>query len=620
MNFTRGKVQILYSYLPGAVFAHDEYGHCRVTAIELTALSQINRAALAEAVEDTLSQWPNDWQRDAFPPLRNADDLARHYIVGEPTGVKFEPFPTTLRCQRCGRVHRLNDLQRSRATPGRCPTPGCGATLEQMPFVQAHNCGRLDEIFVNRQGCTIHGNGGLYFDDTGRVTTARWRCRQCGGAEVARLRQTPCMCDYSRLGTQEPSEQRLRFLPVTDPAVFKPQIVPFINFPHDEMVRLASPEARPWVLARVWGLLDSPVRTAMAMDTSGTDDDALAAAMRELAALDPNNRLVRAYEQREAVRNAGNAVADRVLQLVPGTSATNLRVSRRLLEQVAVLDSVTTLTVESAAQRMADRGDERHARRLLDMETWARDQLGIANLRALDGFPIGLAALGFTRIKADPNQTIINPFPQASQRTPLYATVAETEAIYFQLDPQRVVRWLQDNRLVPAGVVNSDAEAWAWLYREVPGIGARRNDPSHAQPAASAVRSLVHSMSHVLLRHIEWSGYGAQSIGEYLVPEGLACVLYASRYSDTRVGGLLTLFEQGLERWLQSAHHEGDDCVMDPFCAEEGGACVGCLHREFNCTEFNRELSRAVLFGGTVAQHGPALVPFGPTVTGFWRI
>jgi hypothetical protein len=127
-------------------------------------------------------------------------------------------------------------------------------------------------------------------------------------------------------------------------------------------------------------------------------------------------------------------------------------------------------------------------------------------------------------------------------------------------------------------------------------------------------------MSHVLLRHIEWSGYGAQSIGEYLIPEGLAFVLYASRYTDTKVGGLLTLFEQGLDRWLQSSHHAGGDCVMDPFCAEEGGACVGCLHREFNCTEFNRELSRAVLFGGTVAQQGAAVVPFGPAVSGFWRM
>ena len=35
-----------------------------------------------------------------------------------------------------------------------------------------------------------------------------------------------------------------------------------------------------------------------------------------------------------------------------------------------------------------------------------------------------------------------------------------------------------------------------------------------------------------------------------------------------------------------------------PFCTDEGGTCVGCLHREYNCPQFNRELSRAVLYGG----------------------
>lgn len=619
MNFSRGKVQILYSYLPGAVFPHDDYGHCRVTTIEVTELAGVNHAALAEVVSDTLQQWTNDWQRAGFPPVANEADLARNYVIGEPTSVLFEPFPTTLRCQRCGRVQRLTDLRRARGRPGRCPVATCGAPMEQMPFLQAHHCGRLDEIFVQREGCARHGTDGLFFDDTGRVTTARWRCRLCNGAEVARLRQTPCSCDYSRFGTQDPNEQRLRFLVTTDPAVFKPQIAPFINFPQAQMVGLAAPEARPWVLARVWGVLATPVREAMTAVAPSAADSELAGAMRDLAEAMPDHPRVMAWRRAQAAQVTKTDAVDTVQRLLPGTTPANLRVGRRLLEQVAILDSVASAGIEEIAQRMDRAGDADQATRLRETQQWATDRLGLADLRALDGFPIGLAAMGFTRIKADPAHTIINPFPRTDQRTPLYAVVASTEALYLQLDPRNVVAWLERNRLLPAQPAGSPAEAWARLYRDVPGLGVRRSDPAHAQPAASAVRTLVHSMSHVLLRHIEWSGYGAQSIGEYLIPEGLAFVLYASRYTDTKVGGLLTLFEQGLDRWLQSAHHEGGDCVMDPFCSEEGGACVGCLHREFNCTEFNRELSRAVLFGGTVPQEGAAVVPFGPTVTGFWR-
>lgn len=617
MDFNRGKVQILYNYLPGAVFAHDDYGHCVVTTVELNELPDINRSAVAEAITDTVEQWAQDWQRSAFPTARTAADLERAFVIGEPRSVQFEPFPTTLRCQRCGRVHRLADLRRSHSQPGRCPVRGCGAQLEQMPFVQAHHCGRLEEIFVQRSGCSRHGLDGLYFDDTGRVTTARWRCRLCSGAEVARLRQTPCGCEFSRLGTQDPSEQRLRFLAVTDPAVFKPQIFPFINFSRDQMAKLDTAEARPWVLARVWGLLDRSVTAAMEEQPTEETDE-IAELVRALAEAKPNHPKVLAWNRRQDRRQQSRAVAEEVYRLLPGTTADTIRVSRRLIEQVAVLDSADSLAVETIAQRVEAAGDVVHARRLRETATWANEQLGIADMRALEGFPIGLASIGFTRISTDPTRTILNPFPQVDQRTPVYAVVASTEAIYFQIDPRRVVTWLQDNRLIPRVGVDSIPAAWSMLYREVPGLSARRNSPAYSTPAASAVRTLLHSMSHVLLRYIEWSGYAAQSVGEYLMPEGLASVLYASRYTDTKVGGLLTLFEQGLDRWLERARQEGGDCVMDPFCSEEGGACVGCLHREFNCTEFNRELSRATLFGGMVPQHGPAVVPFGPNTTGFW--
>lgn len=617
MDFNRGKVQILYSYLPGAIFAHDDYGHCVVTTVEMNELPNINGDAVLEVVNDTLDQWTQEWQHAAFPVARSAVDLDRSFVIGEPTSVRFEPFPTTLRCQRCGRVHRLLDLRRSRSQPGRCSVRGCGATMEQMPFVQAHHCGRLEEIFVQRQGCSLHGTDGLYFDDTGRVTTARWRCRLCGGAEVARLRQTPCACEFSRLGTQDPSEQRLRFLAVTDPAVFKPQILPFINFPREDITRLATAEARPWVLARIWGLLDRPVNAAIG-DRPAQENDETAELVRAIAAIQPDHPQVRAWNLKQSRRQQQHAVVDQIYRLLHETAPAAMRVGRRLIEQVAVLDSVSSVGVEAVAQRVEESGDADQAAQLRSTSWWAREHLGIADLRSLEGFPIGLVSIGFTRISADPSRTILNPFPQLNQRTPLYTVVASTEAIYLQLDPRRVVRWLEGNRLLAAATAGTAAEAWARLYSEVPSLGARRSSPDYAAPAASAVRTLLHSMSHVLLRYIEWSGYASQSVGEYLMPEGLACVLYASRYTDTKVGGLLTLFEQGLDRWLERAEHEGGDCVMDPFCSEEGGACVGCLHREFNCTEFNRELSRATLFGGTVPQQGPAVVPFGPEVNGFW--
>ena len=105
-------------------------------------------------------------------------------------------------------------------------------------------------------------------------------------------------------------------------------------------------------------------------------------------------------------------------------------------------------------------------------------------------------------------------------------------------------------------------------------------------------------MSHVFLQRIEWSGFSSSSIGEYLFPETLSFVLYANRFAETKIGGLTTLFEQRLPLWLRDTAQAGCDCMYDPLCGEEGGSCAGCLHREHNCSLFNHQLSRAVLYGG----------------------
>ena len=44
------KVQILYTYLPGAIFPHEEYGQCLVSTIDINELLEVNRDALAEVV------------------------------------------------------------------------------------------------------------------------------------------------------------------------------------------------------------------------------------------------------------------------------------------------------------------------------------------------------------------------------------------------------------------------------------------------------------------------------------------------------------------------------------------------------------------------------------------
>jgi hypothetical protein len=634
MAFSRGQTQVLYQFLPGAVFEHDQYGFCLITQVELRE-TVTNRGALFDAVADLLWQWTDESFRPGFADPRG-DAGRRNYVIGTPTSVRFKPFPTMLECRRCRRVYQLRSLtRRPNANPRHCPT--CDGTLGQLRYVQAHNCGRIEELYFPNPACARHGSAHLTFQDTGRVRSARWRCSACGDAEVGRLRMTPCTCPYARNMANQPGmqyERGLKTLALTDSSLFLPHVVPFINFNEEQERSLyGDPEMLALALARTWGVLDQCL-PALTQDrqrrrergsSAGQTDQTVAAMVQALEQADPRHPLVLQWrrQQQEAATPPGEDAITRVRTLLgPEAPGPDAHPPRQLVEHVAVLDTLRTTGIEQVRGWLTEIGDGDGADRLTAAAAYAREDLGIGHLRIVDDFPIALCAVGYTRITRDPTRSMLAPFEagEGDARTPLYVVAAETEGIYLQLDSARVVSWLVENGWLQGPAPATAGEAWAWLYRHASGLWQHRWQPDYHNPISVAVRTLLHTISHVLLRHVEWSGFSQNSVGEYLLPGALACVLYANRYAETKIGGLTTLFEQRLGIWLGDSAQSGRECVYDPFCTDEGGTCVGCLHREYNCPQFNRELSRAVLYGGPAptADHGADL---GVTVIrrGFWE-
>jgi hypothetical protein len=612
MAFTRGQTQVLYQFLPGAVFEHDQYGFCRISGVEVQE-KQVNQDAVFNAVADLLFQWPDDNFRAGFPDPRQQPNR-RFYVIGTPTTVRFQPFPTLLECRRCRRVYRLRDLiRRPNAQPRQCPV--CTGILGQLRYVQAHNCGRIEELYYPQNACLRHGSRFLMFLDTGRVRSARWRCGACGDAEVGRLRMTPCTCHYSRsLGNHQGTiyERGLKTLALTDSALFLPHVVPFINFnEEEERVFYQDPETFSLVLARTWGVLTENLPTTIqerakrlsvsagSTENQDTADD-LALALEKV---NPKHPLVLKWKRKKAEQTVppGQEALERVRALLGlRTPSSNSPTPRQLIEHSAILDTLHTTSIEEAAEDLASIGDLPGVADLRSAREFALQELGISELKVVSDFPIALCAVGYTRITRDPMRSVLTPFETTDSggRVPLYIVISETEGIYFQLNPSRTMTWLIENHWVQALIPDSKENAWAWLYTNVPGLFESRWQPNFNEHLAVTLRTLLHTMSHVLLRHVEWSGFNQNSVGEYLIPGALAGILYANRYAETKIGGLTTLFEHQLGIWLDDSAQSGRQCVYDPFCTDEGGTCVGCLHREYNCPQFNRELSRAVLYGG----------------------
>ncbi len=609
--FTRGQTQILYRFLPSAIFEHDDYGLCKVEEVITDDVDRVNKSALFATLIDALGQWEREEFRRKFPDPR-IDRNRNIYKIGQPREIRFNPFPLVLQCRRCGHVVDLDRLQRRGLTPGKCPRTGCDGDLQQMPYVEAHNCGRIEQIYVPppSRGCLEHKTQHLRFFDPGRTQAARWVCGICG-QELQKTRMTPCQCEFTNaipaLG-RSPFERFLRVYPTSEPGLYVPHVVAFINFPEEQERRLTQvDDALPLLLARVWGILEQKVlQLAEERRRWSPGGESLPAEILEIvkmfAAQNPEHPYVKQYAER--IKDPpGQREIERVRQLLGAGAPLSDPPGRKLVEHVALLDTMSLTSVETVARRLKERDGEELSARFREEAERALRQLGLGSVHVVNDFPIALTALGFTRVTREPSRSVFNPFPAGDDgKIPLFVVPTETEGLRFELDPTRVTAWLCENRFATCPVPNAPDEAWAWLYRNA--LRSMVNYTNALSPLSQVVQMLVHTMSHIFLQSIEWSGFAPSSVGEYLMPGTLSFVLYANRFAESKIGGLTTLFEQRLPLWLRDAAQSGRSCMYDPLCSEEGGSCAGCLHREHNCPLFNREMSRSVLYGGFLPTEG----------------
>ena len=619
-ELTRGQTQVLYRFLPGAIFDHDDYGLCKVEEITLKdPETPLNTEALFDAVQDAVLSWPESL-RTLYPDLRTSQGKGR-IKVGVTSEVRFNPYPETIQCSRCNYATTYSKLPRSSGggPVNACPLPKCTGKMKQLRYVEAHNCGRIEQLRL--PSCQHCGQQKARLFDPGRTALARWTCLNCG-YEMGKLHMTPCTCAYTKVVKEESSKSHdprtyLRVYPTGEPGLFIPQVLTFINFEqHQEQALSRADQGEALMLARVWGLLNEKVLDvvkARQQNSSGEQQNQVSELIEVIRATNPDHPTVKDYDAKKS-NPPGQQAINRVLQLLSNWSL-SLAPRRRLIEHVALRDTTQRITVEDAA-RYQRQHSPAAAEEFECLSKSALQQLGISWVEAIKDFPIAQVAYGYTRVTRDPARSVLNPFPPQEIKTPMYVLPTETEGLWFQLRPLQVVRWLINNNLISGEPPQDDLNAWAFLQRDVLGEDFRRLQELTA--AAAAVQTLMHTISHIMLRRIEWSGYASASVGEYLLPETLSFILYANRFTESKIGGLTTLFEQRLPQWLVEAAQSGRECIYDPLCQHDGGSCVGCLHRDYNCPHFNHHLSRGVLFGGNVAHSEEGALAGHRFTHGFW--
>ena len=179
-----------------------------------------------------------------------------------------------------------------------------------------------------------------------------------------------------------------------------------------------------------------------------------------------------------------------------------------------------------------------------------------------------------------------------------YAYPYETEGIMFDLDNVKLVNWLIDVCGTEAEKDMSEFEAKSFLFN------LKEDSKEYV-----ALKTLIHSFSHLLIKRSSfYTGLNEDSCSELLFPKNGAFMIYST--SNINIGGFLFVFENSIFKWFDDIKLDIKECVFDPNCINEKGACFSCMFLpEFVCTHFNQLLDRDVFLGETERFNG----------VGYWK-
>jgi hypothetical protein len=217
----------------------------------------------------------------------------------------------------------------------------------------------------------------------------------------------------------------------------------------------------------------------------------------------------------------------------------------------------------------------------------AIEDAGLDRVEFIDRFPVLTGHFGYTRGNPAPGQSRLRAFRDTNGTYSVYGDIAETEALFLRLAPQRVAAWLRAR-----GHALND-------WNDGPSASQAILRASADAAVVADIDRLTHSFAHRLIRLAAvYAGIERNALSELLVPRHLGFFIYAAARGDFVLGGLQAVFEGELDALLREFLHGEHRCALDPGCTKGGGACVACLHLgEPSCRWFNTLLDRRTLTG-----------------------
>lgn len=598
----RGRIQVLFHFLPGKTFDWEKgIAICKVSEIEGTENKTISKKYVLEEAAKVIGGWPQE-RRRFFPDFKNTDS----YILVEPERVIADVFPLLFECKGCKRVKQFTSAQDFRNQGNTLGCKKCGQAMIQIHHVLVHECGEIAPLYV--PSCPLHGKDDMMLDDRGSQTYSnfKWVCKVCNNPINIGLNRS-CTCTYKNLKNK-------RMVPAVHRSsnAYIPLNITLVNIQDDKLEALLKDESHPEILlAAHLGLFNHPntkVAELLADDNSSSNNH-VEELMRMIQSL-PESMRAGHLQMLEQLKNdiSTNSVSERQriineIKVVIKDWTISPSAVRELLEFVYPMENYSIVSFEKLKEQFLLKYPEELPR--IDKYKNEVTKRGFSRIELIQNFPVLNVMLGYTRLERDKDSSVIRSFPNIDGKQPFYINSLETEAIMFTLDPLRVLEWLErNNPNFKYQGVRDNKHVKAWFVQNISEID-KFGEVTEKSAISEQVIGLVHSMSHALIRQASvLSGFDRGSMSEYLFPKMLSFAIYANSQQAATMGGMHSMFEQSLEKWLRDTYINGNKCVYDPVCHEHNGACHSCLYlAETSCRHANRTLSRNLLFGGAADNH-----------------
>jgi hypothetical protein len=642
-TFSKGKV--LHSVEPGSVVTIP-VGTIEVNRHFARRVVDLSKD-VEEAVRQELTRWKHlDAQMEAF--RRHAAEFVP-VLTQSVNGRRLK----ARECAKCGAI-RYND--RGKSDPD-APCHNCNhPTLNEIPFVFAHADGTMLQLFPT--SCPQHSYQYLVKE---RGVYPRWRCKVSGCTHAAPIvRFLPQQSIMKRTevfqaiesATGNSPNPMMRLTTISDNKLQVVHSISRINPTSNVEKFLALPESLHTLLATHLDYFDcrsrslSELTEALRVLGQGTQEDqkelelliktlkmslndeeiqTILANRRQVQESDAGGTVVAElrkalarFSENNALQLLGDAQAERETRDRKEnlTSAQkNAGTLREQLSDRAVLMDLQGESLDDAVERLKEIRSPFHAN-LSAAKSLMDKSLGISQVTILQDLPVLHLAYGYTRLSHQPEAAVLWAFDKKGfdlageepkgNWIPMPIYKLKTEALFFQFDAKRIVKWLHANNLAPDPAnIN---EPTLWLLQHQSQITSRSGPAFEDSPPLDfripwLVGSALHSANHLLIKAIaDQSSFGETAISEHLLLSLNQTIIFVNRLQEFSLGGLKTFFEQRLDQAFNSLLQERGDCMFHPDCEERlGGACAGCLHLpEVVCRLFNNALSRILLYGGEI--------------------